>query len=127
MGQGINHVVHKRGRQLGSAQIGEFELARISFNFRYEKLKDLLRDRARTGGTDGAKLRKYFNAIVQRAAARDFEFIGDRDEIISRHRPLLNDLNTLLGSAGNRGPDQFGRNLLRLNEDPSFGEIGRRP
>ena len=73
-------------------------------------------------------LRDELGRRHQRALVREqLEFVGDRDEIISRHRPLLNDLNTLLRSAGNRRPDQFGWNLLRLNEDPSFGKIGRRP
>jgi hypothetical protein len=66
------------GRQFGPAKIGEFEFARITLYLRHEKLEDLLGNRAGTCGADRTKLRQDFDAIVERALPRDFEFIRDR-------------------------------------------------
>ena len=58
--------------------------------------------------------------INVRLSGNSLKFVGDRDQIISGHRPLLDDLNALLRRAGNRRADKFSWNLLRLNENLSF-------
>ena len=58
---------------------------------------------------------------------KHLEFVDDGDQVVSRHQPLLDDLDALLGSTGHRRAHQIGRNLLGLNQYLALRPVGRGP
>ena len=70
---------------------------------------------------------KFGDRHQRSLVGKQLKLVGNRDQIIARHRTLLNDLNAFLCRIGDRWTDKFRWNLLRLNENLAFRQIRRRP